>query len=775
MKNGFFAYSSTPESCSEPIERAIGEINRGGVVNITSWKSLDVNGDFIINNVLKSIKQADFFCADLTGLNDNVLFEIGYAIGIEKPIWLIFDTSHIESVRRYREIDFFSTIGYSSYSKTANIVHKFYTDKPHLGDAAIKKLSKNIDQIDTDIPLLFLKNQVETNYNEAIERSLEEHNFPCIIDDAVEIKTQTVSWYLSKLLKISVLLAEFSTTERAGYEIQNSKCSFVCGLALGLDLKILMVSESPYETPLDFKDLLKKHKNIDECKTNIKDFLLEVQHNYFSIKRRKSEYDKTVKELNKLQKVSFGECLAEHESDKIFDYYIQTVQVSNLAKNDYNVIIGRKGSGKTATLYFLKHYLESDKRNHVCSIKPISSELEGLLYELSNAPDSFEKSYLVESAWKFIIYTEIAKSIFEMLQNKNAYAIDDTEQQFIDFIESNDEIFFSNFYERIEARIKQFNTLGQGKKNFKIRAAEIFHTNFLPKIRDHILNIFDKNIYVLIDNLDKSWKKESQIEYQSKWILGLLCITETIMNEFGKRKNAKFEFHLTIFLRSDIFKYILKYAREPDKINYVNLNFEDKGILFRIIEERFAKLSLNDDIVPNDLWDKYLPLNIGGVDIKSYIYSKIIPRPRDMIFFFNKIKEIAIMRGHTRFHKEDLEKAYEIYSDWVFSSILVENGITIKQIEDFMYELVGESMVLTEDDIISKASNVDIILKDECHIDKFIDHLVTLSVLGRETEDNQFSFKYDFENDRRNKILAKKLGTKRYQINNALVPALGCK
>ena len=98
MKRGFFAYSSQPKSCEEANELAIEKINSQGNVIISSWKKLKINGSFIIDKVIDSISCADFFCADITGINDNVLFEIGYAIGLNKPIWLIFDKSHIRCV-----------------------------------------------------------------------------------------------------------------------------------------------------------------------------------------------------------------------------------------------------------------------------------------------------------------------------------------------------------------------------------------------------------------------------------------------------------------------------------------------------------------------------------------------------------------------------------------------------------------------------------------------------------------------------------------------------
>ena len=777
MKNGFFAYSSYPKFCEDAIEGAIGEINKGGVVNIQSWKQLHVNGNFIINEVLEKISKSDFFCADLTGINDNVLFEIGYAIGINKPIWLIFDTTHTESYRRYREIDFFSTIGYSQYSNTTHIVNRFYEVQPFDKEGAYNVLAKNLMPYSSheSHPLLFLKNQVDTNFNDSIIKSLREKKLTYVLDDAVETKTQSMSWYLERLLRIPAVLAEFSTTERTGHAVQNSKCSLICGIALGMGLKVLMVCEEPYDTPLDYKELLKIHKTPKECRANVEVFLDELKQDYFELSEKRARFQIKRKERNILQEINFGEFLAEHEEDKLCNYYIETTSSANLIKNEYNVVVGRKGSGKTATLYYLNDYLTRDARNHVCTIKPVSFELEGFLHVLSTTSESFERSYLIESAWKLIIYTEVAKSIYEQLKNKMSFALSENEINFISFVEQNYDIFFTDFYERIQENLEKIGRESNkdNDREFKIKVSEILHVKFLSKIRDKISEVYDKNIYVLIDNLDKSWRKEAEIEYQSKWILGLLGVTIRITREFlSARKGCKNnEFHLTIFLRSDIFHHILKYAREPDKIEYTKLKIEDKETLFRIIEERFVELS-GEEFVYDDLWEKYLPKYINGIDVKSFIYDNIIPRPRDIIFFFNKIKENAIFRGHSTFTEDDVIKAYSEYSEWVFSSILVENGITISQMENFLYELVGESAIMTRSDIISKANDAKIYFKDEDSEDKFLDHLVSLSIFGRETQPGKFTFNYDLENDRKSKILAKKLGTNNFRIHNALIPAL---
>ena len=59
-------------------------------------------------------------------MNDNVLFEIGFAIGKRKPIWLVNDTSIIYSMNRYKELNLLTTIGYTKYTSSKDIVDTFF-------------------------------------------------------------------------------------------------------------------------------------------------------------------------------------------------------------------------------------------------------------------------------------------------------------------------------------------------------------------------------------------------------------------------------------------------------------------------------------------------------------------------------------------------------------------------------------------------------------------------------------------------------------------------
>ncbi len=204
MKTGFFAYSSKPQSVRDSIKEAIHQINDLGVTHLTSWEDYSVHGKEILDEVKKQIDEANYFCADLTGFSDNVLFELGYAIAKQKSIFLILDTSHRESVNRYRELCSLTTIGYQKYTNSSDIVNAFYNFVNN-NQSQINQISK---QYSSGKPLLFLKNQHNTDYSKIIIQKIEELKIPCTIDDPFESKIQPLDWYLEQLSMAKATLTE---------------------------------------------------------------------------------------------------------------------------------------------------------------------------------------------------------------------------------------------------------------------------------------------------------------------------------------------------------------------------------------------------------------------------------------------------------------------------------------------------------------------------------------------------------------------------------------
>ena len=130
--SGFFAYPSKPASIPETIKRAVNEINKAQDCHIKTWQECAITGKFIIDVICREIDNVDLFIADLTWANPNVLFELGYAIGTRKRVWLLLDSSFTESKNLFDQLRILTTVGYAPYSNSNDIARQFYNEHPWL-------------------------------------------------------------------------------------------------------------------------------------------------------------------------------------------------------------------------------------------------------------------------------------------------------------------------------------------------------------------------------------------------------------------------------------------------------------------------------------------------------------------------------------------------------------------------------------------------------------------------------------------------------------------
>ncbi len=129
---GFFAYGILPHSIPATIKAAIESINKSQQVELVSWETLNIGGKYIVTEICDMIDDADFFCADVTTINPNVMYEIGFAIARDKRVWLIRDDSYVDSKSEFNQLQLLTTIGYRSYTNVDQIVKAFFGDNPHL-------------------------------------------------------------------------------------------------------------------------------------------------------------------------------------------------------------------------------------------------------------------------------------------------------------------------------------------------------------------------------------------------------------------------------------------------------------------------------------------------------------------------------------------------------------------------------------------------------------------------------------------------------------------
>src|SRR5207247_1828414 len=86
-----------------------------------------------------------------------------------------------------------------------------------------------------------------------------------LADNPKDNPVATLNWYAEKVRDADAILLHLLSERQEGHLQHNVKCAFLAGLARGFERQVLMLAPDPYQTPLDYRDLLKIHNGAEEC------------------------------------------------------------------------------------------------------------------------------------------------------------------------------------------------------------------------------------------------------------------------------------------------------------------------------------------------------------------------------------------------------------------------------------------------------------------------------------------------------------------------------
>jgi hypothetical protein len=778
---GFFAYPSAPPGIPPTISAAIAAINSTQNAEIKSWEELRIGGKYLIGEICTAIDEADFLCADITGINPNVMFEIGYAIATDKRIWLIRDESYTDAKKEFDQVRLLTTVGYSPYTSSQDIIKGFFHEKPHLTpEETIWRLS--IEPVlaagTIEKQILYLEERHPTEASLQVSRVLDDSRIPNTRDNPRETTAHPANWYAQQLWDSLGLLAHFCSSSRVGFRLHNARYALVCGMAYGFKISTLMISEQDdLLAPIDYRDSLRYYTTPREAAGAAEEWLLPIRRDDRTLETIKATRSRALRLATELKDfhLQLGDYIAEDESSSLNTYFVETTVSQDILNGTQNVFVGRKGTGKSANLIHASDVIGRDVQNLVCLIKPAGYEIEGLVRLFAGYTTNDFKGFAIESLWKFMLYTELAKAAAEQISRQELWRLTEPDSKaLVDLLEDEKQAFAGDFSVRLERMVNRLHLVPKTDASdvFRSGISEALHTAVIGKLRSVLIRVLNRKrqVILLVDNLDKSWTKRADLAQLAQFLLGLLIATSRVGAELSRsgRERMPVNFSSAIFLRSDIFEMVQAVALEPDKLSFTRLRWDDDELLLRIIEERYIA-SHGPESDPADMWHRYFCPQVLGVPTREYLVNQILKRPRDIVYLVKSAVSFAVNRKHDRVEEKDILDAEDSYSQYALDSILVENGISIPQLEDVLDQFSGSPAILSHTLARQTVSRATIPIEK---VDSAVEHLVRLSFLGVEIGVDSFAFSDESRELRRNVVLAQRYceetgGEQRYLINRA--------
>ena len=120
QKLAFFAYPDNRRLIAEAIEGAV-ELAQSSPVVLKPWKAMQIIGFKLDDQVRSNVATAAVLAADITYPNTNVFYEMGYAIGIGKPVIPTVHRAVEKAAQRVTQLGLFDTIGWAGYTNAKEL------------------------------------------------------------------------------------------------------------------------------------------------------------------------------------------------------------------------------------------------------------------------------------------------------------------------------------------------------------------------------------------------------------------------------------------------------------------------------------------------------------------------------------------------------------------------------------------------------------------------------------------------------------------------------
>lgn len=753
----FLAYPSHDALIAETLA-ATGELSRGEAIEIIPWPKLDPYGLKIDDLIRHQLDKAALLIADITYPNFNVYYEIGYAIAQQKPVLLTVYNGAEDGLDNARLTGLFDNVGWAQYDNSAELIVRTLKWKQ---EAWVERYKKPRDYSQ---PLFIFDTYIKSNFRQYIFEAVANRSVNFRSFDPYQDPTLTVAGAIAEMTASSGCILPLLRPQDRDFQRHNLRCAFLAGCAHGLEISPLLIQYENSPAPLDYRDFIKNTKGQTETHKHVEEYCGEVL-----VRNQKASNRADTLPLSILNMIEIGNASAENETESLNAYFLETAEFRRAQRTDHALIIGRKGSGKTAILNQIKKSYSRSYETIIVELRPATHNLSEMRYHLLAVMNQGVFDHTVAAFWQYILYMEILLKIREvvLLRATRDIALQNRISAVEQALGLTHNFVAADFTSRLEDSIGALiESLKHREDATTVELTNILYEERIPQLRKAIADFSDQfsELVLLFDDLDKGWPPQ-QLENHDIMMIRHLVESLRRMERDLRRKNIPFK--AMLFLRSDVYENLVEVTSDRNKQVVIKVDWTDKHQLTNLIKRRATH---NFAVEEHDrVWQAFNPVLKDGHYAMERLVAGSLYRPRFLIELCEMMLAIAINRGANYVDDDDVDKALEQFSRYLVS----EWGLELRDVsgvpKDIFYYFIGKPQILTVTEIseITKPMNLEI------GIDKLVDLLLWYGFLGIAKSDNQKTFIFDCGYDfRRLQVDKERASEAFYCVNPAFLKGL---
>jgi hypothetical protein len=765
--DGLFLYPSNPEIIASTIEGAVHQLRAAaGSKRWITWKDLGITGQIIFCQICKAIRFSNLVIADVTTLNFNLLFEIGFAIGLGIPVLPIRDASFLKDAKMFNELGLIDTLGYFDFQNSMDLV------KELLASGRPAQVLPALQPVDKERPLYLMKSPVQSEGMVRLMSSVKKSGLRFRSFDPRESARLSLHEAFKQASSSLGIIVHLMSPERSGATAHNARCAFVAGLGLATGRHVLMLQESTVTQPIDYRDVVRCYNSAKE----IPDLLIPFVKSVVEM-LQESRFIPTSLPLTPLEKVDLGDLAAENEILALQSYFVPTGQYNEVKRGHARLVVGRKGAGKTAIFYGIRATYGQDRSRLLLDLKPEGHQLVKLREAiLTDLPPGVQQ-HVVTAFWNYLLLMEIAHKIVNTEQ-QSAYrdinlrmAYDDVKNAYSAHksLDAEQGDFSERLLALVDDVVRRRETAGTIKQAGEV--TELVYRSDIRRLNDAISRYISvsrkEDIWLLFDNVDKGWPIFDVKTEDIAIITGLLEASRKLQRQF---ENRSVNLRAVIFLRNDIYEHLILNPADRGKDNPAILDWNDPETLKEMLQRRIA-LSTGLDESFNELWRLFFVTHVKGEESFSYILGRTLMRPRELLRFVRDCINVAVNRRHEQVTEDDILHAEHSYSD----DELVDLSLDLRDVKpeyaNTPYAFIGAPAIFPPSDVAIALFKGGI-CGGATEIERIRELLLWFGFLGIYVYPEEERYSYQFEHN----LQKMRMGIDQfsYCIHPAFRQALGC-
>lgn len=761
--DAFLLYPSEPSFISRTIEEALRILKiQGGQLQWASWRDLHISGQIIFCGICKALRTTRVAIADVTTLNFNVLFEIGYALGLGLAVIPIRDATVIKDRKEFDELGILDTLGYADFQNAGDLAAKL----PYAIQQA--KAIPTQFPLNSEQPLFFVRSHIHTEGVVKLMSALKKSGIKFRTFDPRETSRLSLQDALKQVHSSLGVVAHLVSPTRIAAAVHNGRSALLSGVAMASQKHTLMLQEDHVAQPLDYRDVILSYDDPAKVPGLVIPYIKRLVDAL-----QPTRFVPTVLPLTALETIDFGDVAAENEISALRSYFVPTAQYNDARRGHARLVVGRKGAGKTAIFYGIRNAYWSSRSHLVLDLKPEGHQFTKLRETVLKPLSQGMQEHVLTAFWNYLLLMEIALKI---VRDERSYAYRSPERarrydEVVAASKITTDLDQGDFSERLLTLVDTI-AKRRGSMAALSGAQDVTELIYSTDIRDLETALADylqckDGVWLLFDNLDKGWPVSGAQPEDLLVLRSLLEATRKLQRQL-ERRNV--EFRAIVFIRNDIYDHLLSATPDKGKDTAVVLDWNDPETFKEVLRKRIV-ISTGQEGSFDQLWRSYFGTHVNGEESFSYILTRTLMRPRDLLRFARQCVNVAVNRGHTKVQEDDILKAEGTYSEDQLQEVSFELRDVSPAYPDVLYAFIGAGCVISKDEVSERLRDGGVA---EEQLEGTLELLVWfgfLGLTGGEEESERYSYQFQHRVDRM--VLGLKAAPM-YVIHPAFRVALGC-